>query len=227
MNWNTAARKLGIWLRPTDRSTVAARDDLTFHVEMPSHDTAPAAGPRIRKLRRRLLSRKGARMLVSMVENEDKGMLAILDVHGVVVYWHDGALAEAQSTDDVLDRHVAQFYAPKKLSQVVANDHLCKAFTRGGGSELGWRRRADGSVFWGVTVIEPLLLADGRLQGFTHITRIVNEPREPAVEARTQSKGRWRNIRVLRSVGTIANTAASAQVRSLGRRRIEQRAAFA
>jgi hypothetical protein len=162
-----------------------------------------------------------------MVENQDKGMLSILDVHGVVVYWHDGAHARSQGTDDVLDRHVAQFYAPKKLSQVVANDHLCKAFTRGGSSELGWRRRADGSVYWGVTVIEPLLLADGRLQGFTHITRVANEPREPAVGARSQSKGRWRNIRVLRCVGTMANTTAAPLGGGMRRRQVEQRAAFA
>ena len=205
MIWNTAKR-VGTWLRPSG-STSDATDALTMRVEMPSHDGPPVDGPKVRKLRRRLLSRKGARMIVSMVENRDQGMLSVLDVYGVVVYWHDGAVARTEGPDHVLDRHVAQFYAPKKDSQAVADDHLTKAFAQGGSSDCGWRRRVDGSVFWGSTVIAPLLLADGRLQGFTHVTHAVSEPREPVLSAIQHGlKSRLKRVRPLRCVGVMAHS---------------------
>jgi hypothetical protein len=215
MKWNTTVQKLGIWMRPTE---IRPEDRLTSAIEMPSQSAdSPGATPTVRKLRRRLLSRKGARMLVSMVDTQDKGTLSILDVNGVVVYWHDGARATLHGAAHVLDHHVAQFYAPEKDSRVLANDHLSKAFARGGSSELGWRRHADGSVFWGLTVIEPLLLADGRLQGFTHLTRAVSEPQEPIVAViQRQLKGRWRNTRSLRCVGTMAH-AMSPPIRKVSR----------
>jgi hypothetical protein len=189
MNWKTAARKLGFLLRPSASRRESAESANDSHIESQTgqaDDESALPVAVVRKLRRRLLSGKGARLLVSMVERQDRGMLAILDANGFVVYWHDGMLAKDVGTNGVLDRHVAQFYAPKKIAQTLARSHLCKAFARGSCAEFGWRRRVDGTVFWGMTVIEPLLLKNGRLQGFTHVTRAISEPRV-AVESRDRS----------------------------------------
>jgi hypothetical protein len=187
MKWDTAAGKIGMWLSPDSRE--GGQEPLTTVVELPVAESAgPKATPKIRKLRRRLLSRKGARLLTSMVDTHDKGMLSVLDVNGMVVFWHDGSEA-ADKSSGVLDQHVAQFYAPKKIARSLAHAHLERAFAHGKSSEVGWRRRADGTVFWGITVIEPLLLADDRLQGFTHITHAVNEPSEPVVRVESERTG--------------------------------------
>jgi hypothetical protein len=199
MNWNTAARKLGSWLRPSDGSTSSDQSDAAL-TSVESAEVDQAVGPKVRKLRRRLLSRKGAQLLVSMIDRQDKGMLSVLDVYGVVVYWHDGSQASDAGATNVLDQHVAQFYAPKRQSRSLANDHLCKAFAQGSRSEFGWRRRADGTVFWGVTVVEPLVLADGRLQGFTHVTRAVNEPRQHVAREQDRSTSVWTDVPSLRCV---------------------------
>jgi hypothetical protein len=188
MIWDTATKKLGIWLRPKNRAANDQREALTVDVEMPIQELPRSGEPKVRKLRRRLLSRKGAQLLVAMVDRQDKGMLSVLDVNGVVVFWHDGGQSAGRS-DDVIDNHVAQFYAPNKHARTLAMDHLRQAYTQGGSSEFGWRRRADATVFWGVTTIEPLLLADGRLQGFTHVTRAVNEPREPMIRVQSDFTG--------------------------------------
>jgi hypothetical protein len=229
MIWNTAARKLGTWLRPSSESKQDQADGGVATVG--SADVDQVVGPQVRKLRRRLLSRKGARLLVSMVDRQDKGMLSILDVYGVVVYWHDGSQANETRVKGVLDRHVAQFYAPKRQSHALANDHLCKAFARGASSEFGWRRRADGTVFWGVTVVEPLVLADGRLQGFTHVTRAVNEPREHVARTQHQSTGVWSDVATLRCVTDRSVPRIAPLIRSLRQpsrvMHMEQRAAFA
>jgi hypothetical protein len=207
MNWNTAARKLGLLLPRSARRESTGSANGAFEAKpltrrADEDDTLPVAT--VRKLRRRLLSGKGARLLVSMVERQDRGMLAILDANGLVVYWHNGMLGKGVSADGVLDRHVDQFYAPKKMAQTLARGHLCKAFARGSSAEFGWRRRPDGTVFWGMTVIEPLLLKDGRLQGFTHVTRAVSEPRV-AVESHDQRPSiHWSGAGVAPGGGSFA-----------------------
>ena len=189
MKWDTAAGRISTWLSPNSRESGDKQEPLTALVGLPElESTDPMATPKIRKLRRRLLSRKGARLLTSMVDTHDKGMLSVLDVNGMVVFWHDGSEA-ADNSSGVLDHHVAQFYAPKKIARSLAHAHLERAFAQGKSSEVGWRRRADGTVFWGLTVIEPLLLADDRLQGFTHITHAVNEPSEPVVRVQCEPAG--------------------------------------
>lgn len=194
---NIGAHRLGIRLGAQKCTAGAAPPALTVDLE-PLHSIESPDVPRIRKLRRRLLTKRGTRTLVSMVERNDAGMLAILDAYGVVVYWHDGSIRGAQA-EGVLDRHVSQFYAPENESVALANNHLCKACASGGSLAAGWHRRPDGSVFWGVTSIEPLLMADGRLQGFVHVTRASNDPRESVV-ARVQRRWRmrWRTTRLAR-----------------------------
>jgi hypothetical protein len=211
MNWNTAARKLGLLLRPTAARRESAEAANDPQVERLAHEDSTLPIAVVRKLRRRLLSGKGARLLVSMVERQDRGMLAILDANGLVVYWHDGMLRQDVGkdvgTDGILDRHVAQFYAPKTIAETLARGHLCKAFARGSSAEFGWRRRPDGTVFWGMTVIEPLLLKDGRLQGFTHVTRAVSEPRV-AVESRDERPSiHWSGADVSPRGGSFARVA--------------------
>jgi hypothetical protein len=53
--------------------------------------------------------------------------------------------------------------------------------------------RPNGSMFWAVTTIDPLLLRDGRLQGFAHVIRASAVSAEvsagpPTVQARRTSR---------------------------------------
>jgi hypothetical protein len=43
-------------------------------------------------------------------------------------------------------------------------------------TQRGWRRRPGGDIFWGVTVIHSILLTDGELLGYSHVTRSVRGP---------------------------------------------------
>lgn len=125
---------------------------------------------RIRSWRRRALLRKGARLHSAMKANSETGSLAMLDDGGIVVSWYERA--EGGAADDrVVDNHMSQFYVAEDLALGLPVRDLCSAAIHGHSTQTGWRRFPEGATCWATTVIEPIMLRDGRLQGFSHVTR--------------------------------------------------------
>jgi hypothetical protein len=121
---------------------------------------------RVRAWRRRVLQRRGARMHAAMARDGRNLSLAMLDDTGVVVSWYDQA---GVRDEHVVDRHVSQFYLPGQIASNQPLRDLRSAVVRGSTTRQGWRRRADGTTFWGDVVIEAVVLRDGRLQGFSYV----------------------------------------------------------
>lgn len=127
---------------------------------------------RVRSWRRRVLQRRGALMHSAMTRAGENSSLAMLDETGVVVSWHGQVGASAEH---VVDRHVSQFYLPGQIASNQPLRDLRSAVVRGSTTQQGWRRRADGTTFWGNVVIEAVVLRDGRLQGFSYVMGASNE----------------------------------------------------
>lgn len=119
---------------------------------------------RVRSWRRRVLQRRGALMHAAMVRDGENSSLALLDETGVVVSWYGQV---GVPSGHVVDRHVSQFYLPGQVASNQPARDLRSAVVRGSTTRQAWRRRADGTTFWGNVVIEAVVLRDGRLQGFT------------------------------------------------------------
>lgn len=130
------------------------------------------ASQRVRAWRRRVLLRKGASLHAKMGPEASAVSLAILDEFGMVVAWYDRD--QTSFSDEVLRGHLTQFYIPTDVGDGVPAQHLSAAVIDGSSSRCGWRRRCDGRVFWGSTVITPIFMRDGRLQGYAHLTREVD-----------------------------------------------------
>lgn len=127
---------------------------------------------RIRSWRRRVLLRRGARMHAAMARDSENCSLAMLDEDGVVVSWygHVGA-----SSEHAADRHVSQFYLPEEIASNQPLRDLRSAVVGGSITRQGWRRQPDGTTFWGTVVISAVVLRDGRLQGFSYVTRLSSQ----------------------------------------------------
>jgi hypothetical protein len=110
-------------------------------------------------------------MRAAMGPEEGNCSLAMLDQEGVVVSWYGRADGNDRVADHVVDRHVSQFYVPEDVASNQPLRDLHSATVEGSNTRQGWRRRSDGMAFWGTTVIEAVLLRDGRLQGFSYVTR--------------------------------------------------------
>jgi hypothetical protein len=127
---------------------------------------------RVRSWRRRVLQRRGALMHGALASESEHCSLAMLDETGVVVSWYGQVGA---SSEHVVGRHVSQFYLLREIAGNQPLRDLRSAAVGGSISREGWRRRTDGTTFWGHVVIAAVVLRDGRLQGFSYVMRAAAE----------------------------------------------------
>lgn len=127
---------------------------------------------KIRSWRRRALVKRGARlhmMMVANVQSSSLASLAMLDETGTVVCWYASPDGRDYASEDVVDSHLSMFYASDEVVRRQPESDLRAAAIEGRITRQTWRRRPDGSTFWGTIDIEPVLLRDGRVQGFSYV----------------------------------------------------------
>lgn len=125
---------------------------------------------KIRSWRRRALLKRGARLHIAQGMKGERNSLAMLDEAGMVVCWYGCAEGHDHAAEDVVDRHMSLFYVPEEVARRRPHRDLRAAVIEGRITREAWRRRPDGSAFWGTIVIEPVVLRDGRVQGFSLVT---------------------------------------------------------
>ena len=134
------------------------------------------ASQRLANWRDRLLAARGQQIHTTSVERDDRCAIAILDTSGIVIAWHNHLPYARPYDPGVLSRHMSQFYLPDDIALNVPAHHLSIAAEHGVDTQSGWRRRPGGEIFWGVTVLQSLLLSDGELLGYSHVTRSLHAP---------------------------------------------------
>ena len=122
--------------------------------------------------------------------------LAMLDATGVVVAWYD---LTGDGEQAAVDRHLSQFYVPEDIASGLPLRDLHVAVVNGSSEQQGWCQRPDGGVFWGTTLIDTVVLRDGRLQGFSHVTRRCACSALRAAEARASRRSEVNARRPLHS----------------------------
>ena len=154
----------------------APSDELGWRVVIPPKSDQPTAADRrsdkIRSWRRRALLKRGARLHMTMVahaKSNSLASLAMLDEAGTVVSWYGSPDGRDYASEEVVDRHLSLFYASEEVARRQPDRDLHAAVIEGRVTRQAWRRRPDGSEFWGTIDIEPLVLRDGRVQGFSYV----------------------------------------------------------
>lgn len=127
--------------------------------------------------RNHLLMERGARMHAASVERSDGCAIAMLDHRGVVHAWHDSLPGAPAFDFGVLGVHLSQFYLPQDVALLRPDRDLRAACLHGSATQRGWRRRPGGLIFWAATVIQPLHLDNGELNGYSYVTRFAQAPR--------------------------------------------------
>ena len=95
-----------------------------------------------------------------------------LDPDGMVLSWNAGARLICGYEDaEVLGRHVSMFYPAEAQQRDAPGQELAQARDAGHFQDEGWRVRKDGSRFWASVVVTRLAGPDGRVRGFSKITR--------------------------------------------------------
>lgn len=99
----------------------------------------------------------------------------MLDEAGIVVCWYGSPDRLDYVSEQVVDRHMSLFYVSEDVARRQPNRDLRAAVVEGRVSRQAWRRRFDGSAFWASIQIEPLVLRDGRVQGFSYMASAADQ----------------------------------------------------
>ncbi len=96
----------------------------------------------------------------------------ILDPEGRVVSWNAGAeRIKGYRADEIIGQHFSRFYTEEDVRAGKPARGLAAARTAGRFEDEGWRVRKDGSRFWASVEITAVRDVDGRLHGFSKVTR--------------------------------------------------------
>jgi PAS domain S-box-containing protein len=134
-------------------------------------------------------SEERSRMLIEGVQDY---AIFLVDVDGKVSSWNAGAeRIQGYKPAEIIGKHISTFYPQEALDRDWPARELESAARLGRFEDEGWRLRKDGTRFWANVVITSLRGADGRLRGFSKITRDLSERREHEERLR-QSEERFR-----------------------------------
>lgn len=111
-----------------------------------------------------------------LVESAKDYAIFMIDPQGYIVSWNKGAEAiKGYTADEVIGKHFSIFYTEEELAREEAQYNLEQALLHGRYETEGWRKRKDGSLFWGDVIFTALYDEKGKLRGFSKVTRDTTE----------------------------------------------------
>lgn len=117
-----------------------------------------------------LLEREDSMRL--LIESLQEYAIFLLDASGRVATWNPGAeRIKGYRADEIIGKHFSCFYLEEDRVAGKPGATLHDALVNGQAQDEGWRLRKDGRKFWARITIGRLLDTDGRLLGFSKVTR--------------------------------------------------------
>ena len=111
-----------------------------------------------------------------MIEEIEDYAIILLSPSGDIQNWNLGAeKIKGYTADEIVGKNFRIFYTPQDQATKLPEKLLEKAATEGRAAFEGWRKRKDGTNFWGSIVITALHDETGKIIGFTKVTRDLTE----------------------------------------------------
>jgi formate hydrogenlyase transcriptional activator len=111
-----------------------------------------------------------------LVEDMQDYALYMVDPSGTVVTWNAGAARiKGYKAEEILGEHFSCFYEAIDIELGRPGRTLKMAATSGRFEDEGWRIRKDGSRFWANVITTAIRDNEGKLKGFSNITRDLTE----------------------------------------------------
>ncbi len=96
----------------------------------------------------------------------------MLDAEGRVATWNPGAeRIKGYRSEEIIGEHFSRFHPKEAVDRGKPQHELHLAAVEGRFEDEGWRLRKDGSRFWANIVLTALRGEDGKLLGFSKVTR--------------------------------------------------------
>jgi PAS domain S-box-containing protein len=115
-------------------------------------------------------------MYHKMIEEVEDYAIILLDEEGIIRNWNRGAeKIKGYHEEEIVGKSFQEFYMTEDRGSGLPLSLLEHARTHGKAIHEGWRRRKDGSAFWGSVVLTALHNEQGRIIGFSKVTRDLTE----------------------------------------------------
>jgi PAS domain S-box-containing protein len=129
--------------------------------------------------------------------------LFMLDPNGIVTSWNAGAeRIKGYAAPEIIGQHFSRFYTATDRAAGVPARALQTAAAEGRFEAEGWRLRKDGKPFWANVVIDPIRDDDGRLIGYSKITRDITERRQ-AQQSMQEAQTRMAQLQKMEALGQL------------------------
>lgn len=107
-----------------------------------------------------------------LVNSIDDYAIFRLDIGGIISSWNPGAeKLKGYKADEIIGKHFSIFYTKEDLKTEKPVRELMQASMVGKYHEQGWRLKKDGSRFWADVTITAIYNKNGKIEGFSKITR--------------------------------------------------------
>ncbi len=111
-----------------------------------------------------------------MIEEIQDYAIILLDRDGIIRNWNIGAEKIKLYTEkEIIGKHFSIFYRAEDIEINLPQTLLNEAFTNGRASHEGWRKRKDGTAFWGNITITAIHDEDSTVIGYCKVTRDLTE----------------------------------------------------
>ena len=111
-----------------------------------------------------------------MTEEVQDYAIILLDKDGTILNWNKGAQKiKGYKDEDIIGKNFSVFYLEDDRRNKLPEELIHQAEREGRAMHEGWRKRKDGSKFWGSIVITALHDRDGNIIGFSKVTRDLTE----------------------------------------------------
>jgi PAS domain S-box-containing protein len=104
--------------------------------------------------------------------------IILLDVDGTILNWNKGVeKIKGYKEHEIIGQNFRIFYLPSDRQAKLPEQLLALATKEGRAKHIGRRVRKDGTTFWGSILITAIHDDEGRVIGFTKLTRevVMNE----------------------------------------------------
>lgn len=111
-----------------------------------------------------------------MIEEVQDYAIVLLDTEGVIINWNRGAeKIKGYTEKEILGRNFREFYLDHDRKNLLPESLIQQAHDTGRAMHEGWRKRKDGTTFWGSIVITALHDNEDNIIGFSKVTRDLTE----------------------------------------------------
>src|SRR5262245_32168036 len=135
-----------------------------------------ASQPMFKKLPRNTALHETVEQFHILVDSVEEYAIYLLDPDGNIITWNTGAeKIKGYSTEEIIGKNFASFYTADDIAAGKPERNLREATRRGYIRDQGLRVRKDGSTFEAEVVITTLRDEEGKVRGFSKVTRDITD----------------------------------------------------